>query len=67
MPKEHPSLKYDLNFGGNCIIKTGHYAIGIANQNGVKCTALLDKMLKRGVLKKWIPTVNWWYSFSHDG
>ena len=36
----------------DAILKTGHYAIGVADQNGVKYTAKLDKMLERGIVKK---------------
>lgn len=42
----------DRKIRADAILKTGHYAIGIADQNGVARTAKLDKMLERGVVKK---------------
>ena len=42
----------DRKTRADAIIKTGHYCIGIADQEGVKYTAKLDKMLERSIVKK---------------
>jgi len=42
----------DRKIRADAIIKIGHPAIGIADEEGVKRTAMLDKMLERGVVKK---------------
>ena len=36
----------------DAIIKTGHWAVGVADANGVKYVSKLDKMLARGIVKK---------------
>lgn len=42
----------DRKTRADAILKTGHYCIGIADQEAVKYTAKLDKMLARGIVKK---------------
>ena len=42
----------DRKTRADAILKTGHYCIGIADQEGVKHAAKLDKMLSRGIVKK---------------
>ena len=36
----------------DAIIKTGHWAVGVADADGVKYVSKLDKMLARGIVKK---------------
>ncbi len=42
----------DRKTRADAILETGHPAIGLADEKGVKRTAMLDKMLERGVVKK---------------
>lgn len=42
----------DRKTRADAILKTGQPAIGIADSNGVKRTAKLDKMLEKGIVKK---------------
>lgn len=42
----------DRKTRADAILKTGHFAIGIADEKGVKRTAMLDKMVERGIVKK---------------
>ncbi|MBN1102334.1 MAG: flavocytochrome c [Deltaproteobacteria bacterium] len=42
----------DRKVRADAIIKTGRAAIGIADETGVKRTAMLDKMLEKGIVKK---------------
>ncbi|MCF8068209.1 MAG: flavocytochrome c [Desulfobacterales bacterium] len=42
----------DRKIRADAIINTGEWAVGIADQEGVKRTAKIDKMLERGIVKK---------------
>jgi len=42
----------DRKTRADAILKTGHYCVGIADQEGVQYVAKLDKMLSRGIVKK---------------
>lgn len=59
----------DRKTRADAILKTGRYAIGIADKNGVKRTAKLDKMLARGIVKEFatIEALSSEYKINLDG